>query len=470
MATTTLTIRDALSDPNLFGEFFEGESWARWRTFLDGLFGLPMTDDELAIWQHHTGRERAPESAFREAFVVVGRRGGKSRTSAAVAVFLACFQDYSDVLSPGEQGEVMLLAPDRRQARVEFRYVESLIDGSPLLRSMVKSRTKETIELRNNITISVHTSNFRAIRGYTVVAAILDEVAFFRSDDSANPDVEILNALRPSMATIPTGLLLCISSPYSRRGVLWDAYERYWGEDHPDVLVWQGTSREMNGTIPSWVIERALEQDHSAARAEYFAEFRRDLEAFVSREAVDGCTYPGRYELGWIQQYSYSAFVDPSGGSRDSFTLAVAHQEGDRAVIDAVREVRAPFVPEKAVEQLVPVLQSYGIRRVHGDRYGGQWPAEAFKKRGIAYTPSEKTKSDLYQDLLPRLNSGQVELLDVPVLRNQLLGLERRTSRSGRDSIDHAPGGRDDVANACAGVVSLCSQPARMLKVGYLSL
>jgi hypothetical protein len=32
----------------------------------------------------------------------------------------------------------------------------------------------------------------------------------------------------------------------------------------------------------------------------------------------------------------------------------------------------------------------------------------------------------------------------------QLLGLERRTARSGKDSIDHAPGGHDDVANAAA--------------------
>ena len=33
------------------------------------------------------------------------------------------------------------------------------------------------------------------------------------------------------------------------------------------------------------------------------------------------------------------------------------------------------------------------------------------------------------------------------------LGLERRTSRGGRDSVDHSPGGHDDVANAAAGAI-----------------
>jgi hypothetical protein len=30
--------------------------------------------------------------------------------------------------------------------------------------------------------------------------------------------------------------------------------------------------------------------------------------------------------------------------------------------------------------------------------------------------------------------------------------LERRTARGGKDSVDHAPGGRDDVANVVAGL------------------
>ena len=66
-----------------------------------------------------------------------------------------------------------------------------------------------------------------------------------------------------------------------------------------------------------------------------------------------------------------------------------------------------------------------------------------------------RPKSDLYVDLLPLLNSRRIELLDHPRLVTQLCGLERRTARGGRDSIDHGPGGHDDLANAIAGVAAL---------------
>ena len=149
---------------------------------------------------------------------MVGRRGGKSLIAALVAVFLACFRDYRKILAPGERGTVMVIAADRRQARGVFRYIAGFLDAVPMLARMVESRTKEVIDLTNRVTIEVHTANFRAIRGYTVIAAICDEIAFWRSEESANPDTEILNGLRPGMATVPEALLLCISSPYARRG------------------------------------------------------------------------------------------------------------------------------------------------------------------------------------------------------------------------------------------------------------
>jgi hypothetical protein len=82
----------------------------------------------------------------------------------------------------------------------------------------------------------------------------------------------------------------------------------------------------------------------------------------------------------------------------------------------------------------------------------GERPREQFKNRGIDYTPSDKSKSDLYRDMLPLLNSGRVVLPKIERSINQLANLERRVARSGKDSIDHAPGAHDDVANAVAGV------------------
>jgi hypothetical protein len=103
------------------------------------------------------------------------------------------------------------------------------------------------------------------------------------------------------------------------------------------------------------------------------------------------------------------------------------------------------------------LLKSYRVKRITGDRYAGEWPREAFRKAGITYEVSEKPKSALYGEALPLLNSGRVDLLDHPRLVAQLCGLERRTARGGRDSIDHAPGGHDDVANVAAGALVLAA-------------
>jgi hypothetical protein len=103
-------------------------------------------------------------------------------------------------------------------------------------------------------------------------------------------------------------------------------------------------------------------------------------------------------------------------------------------------------------------MKGYGVHQVTGDRYGGEWPREQFRKAGITYTPSDRTKSDIYREMLPLLTTGRCELLDVPRLRAQLLGLERRVARGGKDSIDHAPGGHDDVINAVAGALVLAAE------------
>jgi hypothetical protein len=172
-------------------------------------------------------------------------------------------------------------------------------------------------------------------------------------------------------------------------------------------------------------------------------------------------------ELLYATGLSYQAFADPSGGSSDSMTVAVAHRDSDGiAILDAIREFRPPFSPEAVVVEIAALLKSYKIARVTGDRYGGEWPRERFSKSGITYDISDRPKSDIYRDSLPLLNSGKLELLDHKRLASQLVGLERRTARGGRDSIDHGPGAHDDLANAALGALLLVGshQPIQISK------
>jgi hypothetical protein len=349
---------------------------------------------------------------------------------------------------------VVVIAVDRRQARVILRYVRGLLTNVPLLARMVEREWNEGFDLTNAISIEVHTASFRTTRGLTIVAALADELAFWATGDAAEPDYEILAALRPGMATIPNAMLLCASSPYARKGALWDAHRRHYAVEGDPILLWQADTRRMNPSVPQRIIDEATERDPASAAAEYGAQFRSDVESYVSREAVEACVAYGTFERAPVRGIDYVAFVDPSGGSADSFTLAIAHSADEIAILDAVRETKPPFSPEGVVVDYAALLRSYGISRVVGDRYAGEWPREQFKKRGIDYEPSDRPKSDLYRDVLPSLNSGRVDLLEHDRLFNQLIGLERRTARGGRDSIDHAPGAHDDVANAVAGAIA----------------
>ena len=119
-----------------------------------------------------------------------------------------------------------------------------------------------------------------------------------------------------------------------------------------------------------------------------------------------------------------------------------------------------PVLPEGVVAEFCALLKAYRCHEVSGDRYAGDWPREQFRKQGIAYKLSEQPKGEIYRDTLPLLNSGKLELLDIPRLASQLCGLERRTARGGRDSIDHGPGGHDDVSNAACGALLLLNARA----------
>ena len=121
------------------------------------------------------------------------------------------------------------------------------------------------------------------------------------------------------------------------------------------VLVWQAATRTMNPAVPEAYIAQHMADDPARAAAEYLAQFRSDLEAFVLREAVEACVSVGIRERAPLRDLYYAGFVDPSGGSGDSFTLAIGHNDAVRqtVVVDALREIKPPFSPEAVVAELV---------------------------------------------------------------------------------------------------------------------
>src|SRR5262249_12562091 len=198
--TPSISLREALRDDNLLGQALAGPSWRNWRTLLIAAMGERLTLPERERFAKLTGRKREPGKHVEEAAFVIGRRGGKSRALATLAAYVAGLCEHA--LVRGERGVVLCIAPDQRQATIVLDFATAAFEASPILRQLIANRTSDTLELTNNVSIEVRAASFRRLRGPTYVAVIADECAFWMSDEwSSNPDVEIVNAVKPGLAT-----------------------------------------------------------------------------------------------------------------------------------------------------------------------------------------------------------------------------------------------------------------------------
>ena len=233
--------------------------------------------------------------------------------AAALAVYIACFQQHR--LARGEVGMVLVLAASRDQASVVLNYVKAFLEASPILRQEIVSITRSEITLRNGIVISVHSNSFRTVRGRTLIACIFDEVAYWRDEQSAMPDVETYRAILPSLATT-NGMLIGISTPYRKLGLLHQKHKDIFGVDDDEVLVVQGSTKQFNPSLSDRIIETQRQADPTAASSEWDAEFRSDIASLFDDQLIDAAVEHGRpLELPPVHTLFgsiYKAFTDPA--------------------------------------------------------------------------------------------------------------------------------------------------------------
>jgi hypothetical protein len=459
--TSSITIDDAINDRALLGAALGGRaSWTTWRVVLKSAFGIALDEDEARTFAAVAGNRHPPAQRVRELWAIIGRRGGKSRIAALIAVYLAAFVKHE--LAHGEVGMVLCLAPSQQQARIVMHYVQAFLEASPVLRQEISSVTRFEVELRNGITIAIHANSFRTVRGRTLVGCVFDECAFWRDESSAAPDVEVYRAVLPSLLTT-RGMLVGISTGYRRAGLLYQKHRDGFGNDSSDVLVVQGSTLQFNASLTAADLAAQRQADPAAASSEWDGGFRDDLASFLDDELIDSAIEHGRpLELPPMPYPAfYKAFTDASGGSgHDAYTVAIAHREGnERLCIDCVRGTKTgvKFDPQVVTKEYAELLKEYRISSVTGDAYAAEWTAAAWQKEGISYLRADKPKSQIYIETLPLFARGLVGLPDHPRLLRELRLLERQTHRGGRDTVDHPRGQHDDFANSCCGALHTLS-------------
>ena len=433
--------------PKLLG--LAAPSFARWVAAIGGALGERLSASQRAHFEFLF--KRAPlDAACRELWLAIGRRGGKDFVAARLAIYLALFRKWT--LAPGEVGVVIVLAVDRAQARVAFKYLRGALESNPLLWAEVENVTADLITLRNGIEIQVATSDYAAVRGRTIVAALLDEYAFWPQEQGT----EVVRALRPAQATQPQSMIIVFSSVYASHGPFYEARRKHHGGSDPRVLFGVASTRDMNPTVSEDFIKGELERDYAGASAEYLSIERTDVSNFLDAALIDAAERASPREIPHALvssdggRHFYRAGLDVSGGRGDAAVCSIARAERDRVNVVALRRWPSPHDPLKVAREVAAFLASYGITSVIADQYAAEFAISAYREAGVTLMSAAVTRTEAYLHLLPLFTTGRIEIPADPVLRAELLDLERRTTSTGRDVIDHPPHGHDDCANALA--------------------
>ncbi len=455
-----MNIIDFLKDPDLGGRiksFRNLDSWSAWLVFLKAVFALPLIVAEQQLFHECTGRKVLPSIPVEFVCAIIGRRGGKSIIAAFMATFLAVFKDWRKHLAPGEVGHVIVIAQTLKAARVVFGYIRGIFRAVPTLEKMIVRETTEEIELLTGIIISCWPCTYRSTRGLTVVVAIYDEVDFW-SQEGPHMAEEVIASLKPAMLSIPGAMEILISSPYTPLGILHKRFQEDWGKDSDDVLVWKAPSLIMNPTLSEAKIAKAIAADPDRARSEYEAEWRIGVASAFDPVLIDQAVRTDPMVIPPQPSVRYRYAVDTAGLGQSEFTWSVSHWENNRIIIDLIngrgrRWLRGVNL-EGTVRACCEEVRRYGALEVMGDRYASEWPPEAFRREGMGYTVAEKSKSDLYLELVPLFLAGKIEIPADSELIRQLKLLQRRTGTQGRDIIEKPKGSHDDRSNVIAVAVA----------------
>ena len=339
------------------------------------------------------------------------------------------------------------------------------------MRALVRRETADTIELKNGVDIAISTASYRAIRGRSYLAVIMDEVAVWHDENSStNPDKEIFRSLRPGMATLPQSLLIGITSPFKRSGLTYERWSKYFGKDDPRVLVVHAPSTTFNPVLDEAEIAAAMADDPLAARSDFYAEWRDDLASYIPRDLIESSVDRDIIVRPYERGHRYFAFLDAAEGlsaSGDSFAAAIAHNErhGDRdvLVLDWIQEWRPPYNPAQVVRAIAGVLDEYRLGVITGDHHAAGFVINELLKCGKRLVDCELNKSDLYMELLPRFSASCVRLLDSDRLVGQFCALERKSISGGTTKVDHPRGSHDDLCNAVSGALWCAGSKRRMI-------
>ena len=434
-------------------------------------------DAEGCKWVKKCARGKRSTKEYNEVALVCGRRSGKSTLASGIACYEALLGGHEDYLSPGEPAVIAVISASLRQTSIIRRYIGAMLGRSPVLRDYIKNQTADSIELTNGVTIMTLPCSSRSIRGFAFPVVLADEIAYWSLEGYSDSDVDVMNAVRPAQGQFASPKLVMLSTPWIKKGVLWETFNRPRG-----ALVWQARTVDMNPSIPRAFLRKERARDPIAYKREYEGQFTSAINCLFAAADIDRAMRRGYAELPPVPGMQYFGAIDPAF-TRDSFTAFAAHCEGGRIIVDKAIEWKpspsAPVDVNKVTGELAMLCRTYRIRRLWSDQYAAEPLKQVMRRGGVPLKTevfSAQFKVQAYSSLRYLLAGGGIDLPDHEELRHQLKSVEEVRLPGGgvRIGAPQLRGEHDDLADALALLVqkvvpvSARRQPQRTRWVDYL--
>lgn len=416
-----------------------------------------------------------------------------STMSVIIALLIALKINWKPYLRKTPVATVAILSHSVDLSKDILDIFKEFVDNSPLLTRLMSKKRKNTQNefnlaipffvdkkgketlIYSEVSFKVGAASKKTTRGRAVCAALCDEIAYWNLDEkAAESDADVLRALRPSLGQFKEhGMLLKLSSPAIKQGVLYDEWERR-VELKDQIVQFKAPSWVCNNIVDFDFYQKEWRLDENNFDTEYRANFVESISSFIPPEHVDECVASGITIIPPFEKNRhsvYSAAIDAAFKSdRFAFTI-VANHEGQLTQHSALLWENSKQNPSSAfeiAETISNVCEQYGISRVYADQFAFQPLKEIFERHNISLQENTFTlayKKKIYYALRQVIKDKKIRLLDSQIQTRELKELEVSQSPTGHIKIGHPRGGSDDAADALATATFMALQKGQSFKM-----
>jgi hypothetical protein len=409
--------------------------------------------------------------------LICGRRSGKTLISAVIAIYCAISNNWKPFLKKTPFATVLIMSHSREFSDEVLEVIRTLIESSHILSALVnkdKKNTSSTMNLKvpwivnNNqiqysrVQIKVAAASSKTTRGVAACAVLCDEIAFWNLDENMKEtDTKIMKAVRPAMKQFREfGMLIKLSSPGIKQGVLYGEYKKHRAGDLPPAYaVFKAPSWMMapDDVMPDAEFKEEFDLDPDSFDQEYRGNFTDSLSFFITPEYIDMAVMKKvEFMAPEADSTKYTAAID-AAYKGDRFTFSVTGYVNGRLKQYMSKgwegTKQKPVSSYEVAEFIRNVTKQFNVDEVAADQYAFQPLKEIFNTYGVnlkeyTFTPSFKKK--IYWNLKKLIHSQQADLLDNEIQTRELKELVVEQGQSGNIKIGHPAGGSDDFSDSLA--------------------